>query len=168
MSYSEAFLNCRQKLIEVDGITYWYVPPANLPQNRQLYFQSVINQVALGIDAESLLSYINDIENLLMNANKDTDIEKLKKDVYKITTNIEGRVSNLFQTDLLLLALSTITIQDGEAEELNIHLVKTRATQWKESDKLPFYLTSALNILNNTTKWSEDSLKPFLYQSDVI
>lgn len=140
------------------GVNYYYVQPHLVPQSIQLYFSGIMAQIGMGIDSKILLDKIGEIENTVMSIDK-TNIDVKKKEVIKITTNIETRVSNLIPTELLIAATACVVFTEGEKFDINPRQINTKKLSiLEDSDATSFFTLFALGTLINYKEASNNSV----------
>ena len=146
----------------LEGVNYYYVNPGLLDQGTQLYFSSIMAQIGLGIDSQLLLEKLSLIEDKVMSMNTG-NFESAKKEVIKLTTNIETRVSQLIPTDLLLSAISIVIFREGDSFKLDLQAAQDRKKAiLEDSAAKSFFTHFALTTLIGYKESSKNSVQDYL------
>ena len=150
-------------LAEFKGVKYFYVEPSLLYQDMQLYFSGIMAQVGLGIDAKILLQKLGEIEDMILSVDNATDFQKKKRDLIKITTNIESRVTQLIPTELLVTAASCVIFEEGSEFKLDLTKVKQRKqTILEDGEMTNFFTHFALTTLMHFNNSSQYTVQDYL------
>ncbi len=147
---------------DAKNINYYYIQPHLLSQDIQLYFSGIMAQIGLGIDSKALLNKLGEIEDTAMSIDK-TNIDAKKKEIIKLTTNIESRVANLIPTDLLIAATACVVFTEGESFTINPRNIHTKKNSiLEDSDATAFFTHFALVTLINYKEASNSSVQDYL------
>jgi len=150
------------KYTDSKGVKYYYVSPALLDQGTQLYFSSIMAQIGLGIDSQVLLEKLSLIEDKVLAMNSG-NLDTTKKEVIKLTTNIETRVSQLIPTELLISAVSIVTFREGDLFKLDLQAAQERKKAiLEDSAAKSFFTHFALITLIGYKESSKNSVQDYL------
>ena len=145
-----------------EKVNYYYVQPHLLSQDIQLYFSGIMAQIGMGIETKLLLEKLKEIEDTVMEMDS-SNLSAKKKEVIKITTNIETRVSNLIPTELLIAACACVVFTEGEAFTINPrHIIAKKQAILEDSAATAFFTHFALVTLINYKEASNNSLQDYL------
>lgn len=143
-------------------IKWYYIPPHLLGQDMQLFFSGIIAQIGLGIDSKVLLDKLGEIEDKVISMTA-ANFEAKKKEVIKLTTNIETRVSQLIPTELLIAAAACVAFKEGEDFRHDPRKVLEKKTAiLEDSDATAFFTHFALVTLLNYKESSSNSVQDYL------
>ena len=154
---------------EYHNTNYFYVEPSLLLQDMQLYFSGIMAQVGLGIDATLLLEKLGEIEDLVLSLTvNEAELAKKKKEIVKLTTNIEARVTQLIPTELLITAVSCVIFEEGSEFKFDLNKVKKRKQAiLEDGDATNFFTHFALTTLMHFNKSSQFTVADYL-QATVL
>lgn len=145
-----------------NGNTWYAYKMQDLPDQRSIYMQGILNQMALGIDNEQLEQLLNKQSDTI-HALGSSNINDVKNSLIYQIENIRERSKNIVNIPLLEQATLVMLILDGEPNEIQQEWMnKKRQLLAQDEDSKVFFYAFVLNIIRDSANTSPAELKSYL------
>lgn len=145
-----------------NGNAFYAYKIQDLPDQRAVYFQSILNQMANGIDNDKLKELLKKINSIVHSQNA-SNLDATKSQIIYHLLNIEERADNIVNTILLEKAALIIVTMEGEPVEVSAEWNKKKKALWeKDEDSKVFFWNFVLNSIKPLANISEAELKSYL------
>ena len=155
-------------LANIDGKDFYFIDVEKLPQSRQLYYQSIMQQLSLGIDSEKLYTELEVLIDKVGNLSPG-NVNDIKKELLKTVVGLQMKVDRVMKPDLLMMAALTVIADSEEPLELNISTIKQRYNDWKEDfDKVSFFTHFTLTTLMRMKELQRSMVEEYLRSVSLL
>lgn len=145
-----------------NGNAFYAYKIQDLPDQRAVYFQAILNQMANGIDNDTLKALLNKTNSIVHSQNA-SNLNATKSQIIYQLLNIEERADNIVNTILLEKAALIIVTLEGEPVDVSSEWNKKKLQLWeKDEDSKVFFWNFVLNLIKPLANISEAELKSYL------
>ena len=143
------------------GNAYYTVPPEKLHGTRRVYLQTILDQMARGIDNDTLAKLINDCAEHVR-------VGKWRPAI-DVLSNIEARTTKVSSFKLLGQAALVSVFIEGEPDEYTAHHAAEKTKLWNsDPDARFFFINWATTTFQNLPPTSIDDLKALEAVQDFL